>query len=756
MCHGVCQVLVHMEGDRVVKVTGDPDSPTSRGYLCPKGAASPELLYHPDRVLHPLRRKGKRGENNWEQISWDEALDEMAGKLAEIRKRHGAHYVGMMHGTGRPYENFGQRFANAFGTPNFTGVAHVCFWPRVFANMVTQGFTEMPVCDVYGQGGIVPRCVMIWGCNLTGPQGHDSSDGMCGGMLARVMRTAEKVIVIDPRNIVPKADHWLRIRPGTDGALALAMIHVITSEGLVDREFVDNYTTGYADLVEHVRKYTPAWAQEITGIPAQNIETAARLYATTRPACIQWGNALDMSMCNFHTARSILILRAITGNLYVPGGDVIFSRPEGTRVKFPYLDHFFAGFQFMPLQNLRYAVDSTRDPFADSTTSRFLNRMLLGLLSMVFKNFFTQIVALTEGKGPVEQLSLFHKLKGSPYPLSPVVHPPKFWESIVTGKPYRMKALWIIGSNPLVTMSNSRMIEQALSLLEYTVVSDYFLTPTAQFADLFLPASMWLEYDEVHSSGAHTYSVLARRKIVRVGDTLDDQEVFIRLARRLGLKRAFPWKDHEELTKWVIEGTGLSFEEFCEKGILEGKARYHAYTNDKTFFKTPSRKFEISAPALQKIGVSPLPIYREPAFSPVSTPELAREYPLILIGGVKIKPFFHSEGRQIPALRKRMPDPIVQINPITAQRLGIKENDWVWIETSEARVKMRAAFLDSLAEDTVCAQYAWWFPEEDPPEYGWKKSSINLLFGKMAYDSETGSESLRSALCKVYRDHESR
>ena len=754
MCHGVCQVLVHMEGERIVKVTGDPDSPTSRGYICPKGAASFELLYHPDRVLHPLRRKGKRGENKWERISWDEALDEMADKLAEIRKRHGAHYLGMMHGTGRPYENFGQRFANAFGTPNFTGVAHVCFWPRVFANLVTQGFTEMPVCDVYGQEGIVPRCVMIWGCNITGPQGHDSSDGMCGGLLQRVMRTAEKVIVIDPRRIVPSADLWLRIRPGTDGALALAMIRVITREGLVDREFIDSYTSGYAELVEHVRNYTPEWASTITGIPAESIETAARLYATMRPACIQWGNALDMSMCNFHTARSLLILRAITGNLYVPGGDVIFSRPEGSRVKFPYLDHHFAGFQFMPLHNLRYAVDSTRDPFAGPKISRILNRMMLGVLSVVFKNFYHQIVALTEGKGPVEQLSFIHKLKGSPYPLSPVVHPPKFWESIVTGKPYRMKALWIIGANPLVTMTNSLIIEQALSMMEYTVVSDFFLTPTAQYADLFLPASMWLEYDEVHSSGAHTYSVLARQKIIQVGDTLDDQEIFIRLARRLGLNRAFPWKDHADLTRWVLEGTGLNFEDFCEKGILEGKARYYAKKKDKKFFKTPSGKFEIAVPSLQKIGVSQLPVYREPPQSPVSTPDINKKYPLILIGGVKVKPFFHSEGRQLSALRRLNPDPIVQITRAAAAQRGIAEGDWVSIETTAGKVRMRAALYDGMADNVVCAQYGWWFPEEEAPEYGWKKSSVNLLFGHMAYDPETGSESCKSWLCEVRKSVE--
>jgi len=738
-----------MEGELVVKVTGDPDSPTSRGYICPKGAASPELLYHPDRVLHPLRRKGERGENRWERISWDQALDEMAGKLAEIRKRHGAHYLGMMHGTGRPYENLGQRFANAYGTPNFTGVAHICFWPRVFANMVTQGFTELPVCDVYGEGGTVPRCVIIWGCNLTGSQGHDSADGMCGGMLQRVMRTAEKVIVIDPRNIVPTADLWLGIRPGTDGALALAMIRVITGEGLVDQEFVDNYTTGYDDLVEHVRDYTPEWASAITGISTENIETAARLYATTRPACIQWGNGLDMNMCNFHTARSILILRAITGNLYVPGGDIIFSRPEGTRVKFPYLDHHFAGFQFMPLQNLSYAVDSTRGIFAGARISRILNRMMLGIFSMAFKNFYNQIVLMNEGKGPVEQLRLIHQLKGSPYPFSPVVHPPKFWESIVTGKPYRMQAIWIVGANPLVSMTNSLMIEQALSIMEYTVVSDFFLTPTAQYADLFLPASMWLEYDEVHSSGAHTYSVLARRKIVQVGDTLDDQEVFIRLARRLGLKRSFPWKDHADLTRWVLKGTGLSFGEFCEKEILKGRPLYHAQKNDKKFFKTPSGKFEIAAPTLLKIGVSPLPLYREPAQSPVSRPAVAGDYPLILIGGIKMKPFFCSEGRQIPSLRRMNPDPVVQITPAAAAKRGIAEGDWVNIETTAGSIEMRAAVYEGMADNVVCAQYGWWFPEEEAPEYGWKKSSVNLLFGRMEYDPETGSESCKSWLCEI-------
>ena len=213
----------------------------------------------------------------------------------------------------------------------------------------------MPVCDVYGQGGVEPQCVMIWGCNITGAKGHNSSDGMCGAMLQKVIKNARKVIVVDPRRISPaeNADYWLQLRPGTDGALALAMINVIIVEDLIDREFVNNYTVGFQRLKEHIKKFTPEWAEGIVGVGAEDIRAAARTYATVKPACMQWGNAIDHSMCNFHTARSTLISwRAITGNLYMYLAETLYSkRPGLRRVKFPYLDVDFGGFRFMPLQN---------------------------------------------------------------------------------------------------------------------------------------------------------------------------------------------------------------------------------------------------------------------------------------------------------------------------------------------------------------------------------------------------------------------
>jgi anaerobic selenocysteine-containing dehydrogenase len=234
-----------MEGDRVVKITGDPDSPTSRGYLCPKGAASPQLLYHPDRITHPLRRAGKRTENKWQRISWDEALDEMADRLSAIKKESGSEYFAMMQGTGDRTPIL-LRFAIAGTLIQF----HSYLLFPAIASVFTLG--QLPVCDVYGFGGESPACVVVWGCNVTYA---GASDGMCGGMVKKAIQGARKVIVVDPRRIGPaeNADHWLQVRPGTDGALALAMINVIIAEDLMDRDFVDNHTIGFESLAEHVR-----------------------------------------------------------------------------------------------------------------------------------------------------------------------------------------------------------------------------------------------------------------------------------------------------------------------------------------------------------------------------------------------------------------------------------------------------------------------------------------------------------------------
>jgi anaerobic selenocysteine-containing dehydrogenase len=684
--------MVHLKGDRVVKITGDPDSPTSRGYLCPKGSAAPDLLYHPDRLMYPLRRVGSRGENRWKRISWEEALDEVADRFTQIKEQSGAEFLALGQGTGRPYTDWTARFGNAFGTPNFIGPGHICFLPRIIASTLTMG--RLPVCDIYGRGGEKPACILIWGCNIT----HSgAADGMCGGMLQRALNEAKKVIVVDPRRIGPAetADHWLQLRPGTDGALALAMIHTIVAEDLVDHHFIEKYTTGFDKLADHVRSFTPEWAEPITGVKASDIRGAARTYAAHSPACLQWGNGIDMSVCGFHTGRSLLILMGITGNIDRPGGNVLWVPPDKVKPKSILINRDQRGEQFLPPGQKGRMIASGKFPFC------------------------------------------------------PNAHTPTFWDSLITGKPYRVRGLWIFGSNPLLTATQGMKIERALKdYLEFIVVSDLFMTPTVQLADLVLPAVTWLEQDDVvffHK----IWCVIARKKLAQVGEARDDRDVIFEMAHRLGLHEAFPWKDSAEYLDWILEDTGLRFGQFCEKDILFGEMRYRKYETEG--FRTPTGKFEISSSVMEGMGLSPLPLFREPPLSPVSTPELAREYPLILISGTKPRNFFHSEYRQIESLRRGHPDPLVEIHPDTASSLGIEEGDWVWIESPAARVRMKAKLFDGIRPDVVNAQHGWWFPEEPPPDYGWKRSNINLLYDHTHFDPESGSEPLRSYLCKVYK-----
>lgn len=690
MCHGVCQVLVHMEGDKVIKVTGDPESPTSKGYICPKGIASPELLYHPERLTYPLKRVDKRGENKWARISWEEAINEIVEKLDVVRKEYGPEYFAMMQGTGRPYTLFNGRFANAFGTPNFVSPGHICFFPRVSASGISMG--GLPISDIYGFGGETPKCLIIWGCNIahTG-----AADGMCGNMLQRSVAKAEKVIVIDPRRTnLARFGQWLTPRPGTDGALALAMIHVIVTEDLIDHEFVDNYTCGYGQLVEHIKQYTPEWAEGITEIDADDIREVARTYATTKPASIQWGNGVDMNKSAFHTARAILILRAITGNLDRPGGDVLWNIPENLNCVSPLENPAVLGMEFLPPEQNAKALDGRKFRFV------------------------------------------------------PFIHPPTFWKSVLNADPYRVKALWIMGSNPLVTQSHTEDIEKALPLIDFIVVSDFFLTPTAQMADIVLPAATWLEQNDI-AYFHKLWCILSRKKVAQVGEARDDREVILEVAHRLGLNQAFPWKTFNGFLDWILEGTGITFDQFCEESIHIGKMSYYKYRDGG--FHTPSGKFEIFSNILAQMGdVSPLPIYREPSNTSVTLSHLVKDYPLTLTSG-KVREFFHSEGRHLESLRKLNPNPLVEIHPETAVNLGIIEGDWVWIETPKAKIRMQVALFDGLKPNVVAAQHGWWFPEKDHAEKSWRESNINFLYGDTEYDPETGSESLRSSICRVQK-----
>jgi len=693
MCHGVCGVLVHIKDGRVVEITGDPDCPTSLGYICPKGRASVEMLYHPDRLKFPLKRTGARGENRWQRINWDEALDTVAGRLREYKEKFGAESVATIIGTGRPLLPLYMRFSNCFGTPNHLSIINNCYFPRIVAARMTSG--RFHVCDYYGFGGETPKCVLNWGCNIAG---SGAADGMCGYQVTRTVKNGAKLIVVDPRrtDLAAQADHWLQLRPGTDDALALGMLNVIIKEQLYDKDFVAKWTTGFDEFAERVGEYTPERVAEITWVPAEAIRAAARTYATTRPACLQWGNAIDQNINTLQTARAVHCLSAITGNLDVPGGDISLVTPDGVKT------HTVHGDQSLAMH--------------ERLTPEIKSRMIGG------------------GKYKVLDTA--------------VIHPRHLLDTIMSGQPYPIKALFVMGSNTLLNQTDPVRTARAFRKVDFTVVTDLFMTPTAQMADILLPASSWLENDEV--ADVHMgWCVLIRQKVAEIGECRDDKQILFDLARRLGMGDDFPWRDVREYCDWTLQNAGLNFEEFKELGILTGKMRYRKY--EQGGFDTPSGKVELKCSALESMGYDPLPYYVEPPESPYSTPDLFKDYPLIITAGSRIQGYFCSEGRQIPSLRKLNPDPIIEIHPETAGRLGIEDGDWVWIESPRGRIKQRAKLTDGIHPGVVHAQHGWWFPEKEPPEYGFTESNVNLLAADMPCDPHTGSESLRAFLGKVYK-----
>ncbi|MFW6102270.1 MAG: molybdopterin-containing oxidoreductase family protein [Chloroflexota bacterium] len=697
LCLAGCGVLVTLRGGKAVDIKGDPEGLRNQGDLCPIGRASLEYLYHPDRLAYPLRRAGRRGDGKWQQISWDEAFNLAAEALDKVKLEYGPEAVVMVHGSAKgPIDTHLVRLANAFGTPNVICSDYVCHVPRMLAAELTFGF--FPSADY----GYPPACVISWGANDAETHFLRHKD------LVQAVDKGAKLIAIDPREtkVTRMAELWLRIRPGSDLALALAMINVIINEGLYDKDFVDTWTVGFDKLKTHVQDYPADKVAEITWIPADLIVKAARLYATNRPGHIEWGNALDHNLNSFQTSRAISILMAITGNLGVPGGEI---------------ESCGSGFGFGDTESSESGV--------------------LGRWSA--------------------QLELRHKIPreerqnkiGADLDMLPdfrYVLPQSFVKSVLEGDPYHIHAAFVQGCNPLSSWPNSQEAYRALKKLDFLAVSDMFMTPTAALADVVFPAASYLEYDGIQMppNGA---VVQFQRKVAQIGECRSDHEIINGLAKKLGLQEYF-WDNIEDFWDAILEPVGLTFNEFKKIGLFTRKEEQpgHYRRYEQNGFRTPSGKVELYSERLKEWGFDPLPTYHEPPEAPYSDPELAKEYPLIFITW-KRKPYRHSGGRQIASLRGRHPEPIVMIHPETADWLGIKKGDWVYIETSRGRIKQKAVLTTTIDPRVVGVDYGWWFPEKGVSElYGWAESNVNMLTNdKPPFNREMGSASLRGFLCRV-------
>ncbi len=669
-CHSNCGIIAHVSDGVLQRVKADRSHPAGRGDMCPKGAAARQVVYSPDRLKHPLRRTS----SGFEQISWDEALDIIATRLLEIRAKYGAETL--IRCTGAPvteavHDGFVQLLA-AYGSMNFVGAGHLCHLPGEIAfNSVHGGRTEPDYKNT--------RCMVIWGSNPT--ESTRIAEGTTYGKFARLIsdtkRRGAKLIVIDPRRIklADIADRWLPIEPGRDDALALAMLNVIITEGLYDKGFVTDWTVGFEQLAEHVERFTPEWAQDITKLPASDIREVARIYATTRPALMRVGNFVDQYPNAVQTARAISILSAITGNLDVEGGDVFFPRPV-----------------LSPLLSQRPAVQ---------------------------------------------------RLSSDKYPLFPGVPFPCFVDAIFSGEPYTPRAMIAYHANPALIDADSTKTRRALQKLEFLVVCDIFKSATAELADIILPeVSDFERYGYKYFGSAEGGFVALRHKVIEpIGESRPVFDIEYELATRMGLASAYPWTNTEEWINHRLKASGITLEALKRQPVIYATPplEYRKYL--KNGFNTSSGKVEIYSQKFKDHGYLPLPEYRELDTVFAGQPGLLESYPLI---GTTRRPgaYIHTRFRNILALRKLEPEPLIRLSPRDAQSRGIDDSDLTTVQSPQGTIEVRVKVTDEVSPGVVIIDFGWGNPWD-------QKANVNVLTSDQDRDHISCSTPNRRFRCQV-------
>lgn len=542
MDHGGCALLVGVEDGKILQIKGDPEGYLNRGYTCLKGRVSADRLTHPDRLRYPLKRVGERGEGKWQRISWEEALDETAKNLLRIKEEHGARAVGFGVGMPKGLEHFVLiRLANLFGSPNIVASQDVCHAPREITGVHTCGF--YPVADLHNP----TRLVLSWASNLL----STSEEGQIASLLMQQLKNGAQLIVVDPRRteLAERADLWLQLRPGTAQALALGFLNVIIEEALYDREFVEQYTYGFEDLALHVKGYTPETVSDITWVPADLIRQAARLYAATKPAALQWGNAIEHDIHVFDATRSLVCLMAISGNLEVSGGNINAHDPK-----------------------------------------------IMGLGDFVRADLIPDKRKL--------MISTFHGI----IPRLMTVAPAYFRKAVLEGIPYPVRGYYGMCTNPLVAWADSRVTHEAFKSLDFVAVAEIFMTPTAAMADIVFPVAHQYEMNDIGHYGIGHGMILARPKIVEPPEECWPD---IKIMNELGKRVSPPEHWHDDSEKFlddVVRPAGLTYAQFVEQGYLKGPDRFKLHQEKE--FRTPTGKVELKLSTAEKFKLKPLPEYQ--------------------------------------------------------------------------------------------------------------------------------------------------
>ena len=718
-CHANCGVLAYVKDGDVIKIEGDPDY-SNQGGLCCRGTSALLHVNHPARINHALKRVGAKGEGKWEKIPYDQAIQEVADRLNQIKDESGAEAVASAGGTTRTDDWARRRFLNQFGTPNGFHNALLCWIPTFMAETCVAGWS--PFETDLGAA----KCLILWGMN----PGASTLGGMNG--YTDLQKAGLKIIVVDPRysETASKADLWLPLRPGTDAALALAMLRTIIYEGLYDFDFVNQWCDGFEELKAHVKEYTPEWAAPITWLDADQIRQAARMYATNRPGCIQWGCTWDqIGRASTTGSHAIALIRAICGNLDVPGGDG------------------------MPGPSLGFLTDEEMEAnecLPEEQKAKQIGSNKFKLTSWPGYQLISDNAKRTWGKTlPAEWFC--------------EAHGPSVFKAILTGDPYQVRALIVNATNPVNSYGDAKMTLAALKKCEFLVTVDYWMTPTALFSDYVFPAAGALERPTIVTHYGATDSIMGGRRAMQPKYDRHTDMVFW---RKLGLAcgqdpAMWPWETEEEAYFHILQPLGLPISNYDE--FVDRVRMYYPPLHQNKFvtnggFWTPTGKVECNSTILRELGYAGMPTYVGCCENEIDTPEIAEEYPIVLTTGGGFMPYHHSEHFQMQAIRYLYPDPYFSINPELAEKLNISYGDWCWIETRRGRIKMRANVEPEVHPNVVFAPRGWWFPERDGSAdldnpFGCLESNVNVLTSVDDWDCDPmgGSWANRGLMCKVYK-----
>ena len=701
VCPAGCSVHVHLENGKIVRMSPIKDHPYSA--VCSRGMKAAETVYSPDRILHPQRRIGGKGKGRFQRIGWDEAYDDIVNNLRRIADESGPAAVAIYTGRGNFEFALNDMFAPAdtvessanavlfpFGSPNTTGVGALCYVsygmiaPRsCFGEYMIDMTEDLEQADL----------VLLWGENPV----TDSSPIN----LPRIKKAQQRgacVVVIDHRRsetVYATKSEWIGVRPGTDGALALAAIHVLLQEDLYDHEFVDNWVHGFEELRAYVQEFTPERVEQITRVPAERIRQLAREIAAAEGCSILTYTGLEYSNSGVQAIRAVFILQALAGHLDTPGGK-LFLMPDRPR------------------------------------TNRHLTE------------------APADGPKPIgaDEFPIYHEVRNE-------AHGALLPRAILEGKPYPIRALVISGSSLITSWPNPELWRQALAALDYLVVVNRFATADSQYADVVLPATTLFEIESYQVYGNHWQ--YRKRVIPPVGEARNDYLIFTELAERLGYGHLWP-QTEEAMIHHALEGTGITLDMLKAEpeGIeVPGPPMlYRKYASGdlrvdgKVGFNTPTGKFEVTSEWLRGYGFDALPIYTEPTEGPIARPDLAESYPLVFNSGARVQFAFRSQHHNIPSLLKKHPLPLVRIHVNDAVERGIEDGDEVMVVSPRGQVPFYANVTEDIVPGVVEVNMGGGGPL-GPVE--WQQANVNALTDDKNYDPISGFPVYKALLCDVVK-----